>query len=148
LSFIFRLFRFFPFYFSKEFSVPFQFKSFIYSQKSSFGFRLIHKLLSCSFLVGWQKTFRLSPLSKFGVFILFKSLFFFSITSSPLRLRLTVNIWRRSGLKSSLTSPYATKIGKFIEFFYLIFALENSMNFPVQIHLNIEANKEPAMRYI
>ena len=34
----------------------------------------------------------------------------------------TVNIWRRSGLKSSLTSLFGTKIGKFIEFFYLLFA--------------------------
>jgi len=47
-----------------------------------------------------------------------------------------------------ITSPYATKIGKFIEFFYLIFALENSMNFPVQICLNIEVGETPAMRYI
>ena len=40
----------------------------------------------------------------------------------PLSLHTTVNIWRRSGLKVRFPSPYATKIGKFIEFFYLLFA--------------------------
>jgi len=53
-----------------------------------------------------------------------------------------------AGLKVRFPSPYATKIGKFIEFFYLLFALENSMNFPVQIRLNIEVGENPAMRYI
>ena len=60
-----------------------------------------------------------------GFFIKERFLNFYDIHSkvSYLKWAVTVNIWRRSGLKSSLTSLFATKIGKFIEFFYLFICI-------------------------
>ena len=70
---------------------------------------LSHIFISIKFAQNYDKVYKVHKIAEYH-----SPVYFFLIT---------VNIWRRSGFKVRLTSPYATKIGKFIEFFYLFICI-------------------------